>query len=53
MWLRVAFTGMSVTLWLALLVQFATVALLRLGLGKTWLRRPATILVLASVITTA
>jgi len=50
MWLRVAFTGMSVTLWLALLVQLATLALLRLGLGRTWLRRPGTILVLASVI---
>ena len=41
---------MSVTLWLALLVQFVTVALLRLGLGKAWLRRPATALVLASVV---
>jgi hypothetical protein len=41
---------MSVTLWLALLVQFATVCLLRAGLGKDWLRRPATLLVLASVL---
>jgi hypothetical protein len=41
---------MSVTLWLALTLQFATVCLLRLGLGKGWLRRPVTLLVLASVV---
>jgi hypothetical protein len=41
---------MSVTLWLALVLQFASVALLRLFLGKMWLRRPGTLLVLASVV---
>lgn len=41
---------MSVTLWLALLTQAVTVWLLRLGLGKRWLLRPATVLVLASVV---
>ena len=41
---------MSVTLWIALLLQFAALALLRLGLGKLWLRRPVTLLVLASVV---
>lgn len=41
---------MSVTLWLALVLQFVSVALLRLFLGKTWLRRPGTLLVLASVV---
>jgi hypothetical protein len=41
---------MSVTLWLALVLQFTSVALLRLGLGKMWLRRPVTLLVLASVV---
>jgi hypothetical protein len=41
---------MSVTLWLALVLQFCSVALLRLFLGKTWLRRPGTLLVLASVV---
>jgi hypothetical protein len=40
---------MSVTLWTALVVQFATVCLLRLGLGKGWLRRPVTLLNLVSV----
>lgn len=41
---------MSVTLWLALLLQLCSVALLRIFLGKTWLRRPGTLLVLASVV---
>lgn len=41
---------MSATLLLALLLQFATVVLLRHRLGKTWLRRPVTLLVLASVV---
>ena len=41
---------MSVMLWLALVLQFASVALLRMFLGKTWLRRPGTLLVLASVV---
>jgi hypothetical protein len=41
---------MSVTLWLALFLQFASVVLLRLVLGKAWLRRPVTLLVLASVV---
>jgi hypothetical protein len=43
--------SVSVTLWLALLTEAATIALLRCGLGKTWLRRPVTILVLASAAT--
>jgi hypothetical protein len=41
---------MTVTLWLALVLQFASLALLRVFLGKTWLLRPATLLVFASVI---
>jgi hypothetical protein len=41
---------MTVTLALALALQFCSVALLRLFLGKTWLRRPGTLLVLASVV---
>jgi hypothetical protein len=41
---------MSVTLWLALVLQFASVTLLRIFLGKTWLCRPGTLLVLASVV---
>lgn len=41
---------MTVTLWTVLLLQFASVALLRMFLGKTWLRRPGTLLVLASVV---
>jgi hypothetical protein len=41
---------MSVTLWLALVLQFCSVAMLRLFLRKTWLRRPGTLLVLASVV---
>src|SRR6204780_2870914 len=41
---------MSVTMWLNLLLQFASVALLRIGLGKMWLRRPVTLLVLASAV---
>src|ERR1700735_3748911 len=41
---------MSVTLWLALVLQFVSVGLLRLGIGKAWLRRPVTLLVLASVV---
>jgi hypothetical protein len=41
---------MSATLWLALVVQMSTVWLLRLGLGKGWLLRPVTVLVLASVV---
>jgi hypothetical protein len=40
----------SVTLWLPLVLQFCSAALLRLFLGKTWLRRPGTLLVLASVV---
>jgi hypothetical protein len=43
-------SGMSVTVWLALVLQFASLALLRMFLGKTWLRRPGTLLVLASVV---
>src|ERR1700691_2610251 len=41
---------MTVTLWLALTLQFVSAVLLRLFLGKTWLRRPGTLLVLASVV---
>jgi hypothetical protein len=41
---------MSSVMWLALLLQFAAVVLLRVGLGKAWLRRPVTLLVLASVV---
>jgi hypothetical protein len=41
---------MTLTLAVALLVQAAGAALLRLRLGKTWLRRPVTLLFLASVI---
>lgn len=41
---------MTVTLATALLLQSAAVALLRHRLGRTWLRRPVTLLVLASVI---
>lgn len=37
-------------MWLALVLQFASVALLRTFLGKTWLRRPGTLLVLTSVV---
>lgn len=37
-------------MWLALVLQFASVALLRIFLGKTWLRRPGTLLVLTSVV---
>jgi hypothetical protein len=40
---------MSVTLWAALFTEAVSVALLRCRLGKLWLRRPAVILVLASV----
>jgi hypothetical protein len=41
---------MSVVMWLALILQFCSVALLRIFLGKTWLRRPGAVLVLASVV---
>jgi hypothetical protein len=41
---------MSVTMLLALLLQAACVIPLRRKLGKMWLRRPVTILVLASVV---
>jgi hypothetical protein len=41
---------MSVAMWLALVLQAASVALLRVFLGKTWLRRPGTLLILASVV---
>ena len=37
-------------MWLTVLLQFASVALLRIGLGKMWLRRPVTLLVLASAV---
>jgi hypothetical protein len=40
----------TVTLAFALLLQFIAVALLRHRLGRTWLRRPVTLLVLASVV---
>jgi hypothetical protein len=40
---------MSATMWLALLLQVTAVALLRLGLGKLWLGRPVSLLVLASL----
>lgn len=41
---------MTVTLVLALLLQLIAVLLLRVRLGKTWLQRPVTLLVLASVV---
>jgi len=41
---------MTVTQWFALVLQFASLALLRVFLGKRWLRRPATLLVIASVV---
>lgn len=41
---------MSATLLLALLLQGTAVVLLRCRLGRLWLRRPITILVLASVV---
>jgi hypothetical protein len=41
---------MSVAMWLALVLQAASVTLLRVFLGKTWLRRPGTLLILASVV---
>ena len=41
---------MTVTQLTALLVQVVTIALLRHRLGRYWLRRPVTILVLASVV---
>jgi hypothetical protein len=41
---------MTLTLAIALLVQVAGAALLRLRLGKSWLRRPVTLLFLASMI---
>jgi hypothetical protein len=41
---------MTATLATALLLQLAAVALLRHRLGRTWLRRPVTLLVLASVV---
>jgi hypothetical protein len=40
---------MSATLWLALILQAAAVALMRHRLGRTWLRRPVTLLVLTAV----
>jgi hypothetical protein len=45
-----AFWSMSVTLWLALLPQIAAMALPRVRLGRLWLRRPATLLVIVSVV---
>jgi hypothetical protein len=44
--------AMSVTLATALLLQFASLALLRMFLGRSWLRRPAVLLVLAWAIYT-
>jgi hypothetical protein len=41
---------MSVTSWTALLLQVVAVLLLRHRLGRTWLRRPVTLLVLTSVV---
>lgn len=41
---------MTVTLAIALLLQLVTVVLLRHRLGRTWLRRPVTLLILASVV---
>jgi hypothetical protein len=41
---------MTATLATALLLQLSAVLLLRHRLGKTWLRRPVTLLVLASVV---
>lgn len=49
-WWPVASGAMTVTMWLALVLQFASVVLLRMFLGKTWLRRPGAVLVLASVV---
>ena len=40
---------MSATLWLALVLQAAAVALMRHRLGRSWLRRPVTLLVLTAV----
>jgi hypothetical protein len=42
---------MTATLATALLLQVATLSLLRCRLGRTWLRRPAVVLVLISVVT--
>jgi hypothetical protein len=39
----------SATLWLALILQATAVALMRHRLGRTWLRRPVTLLVLTAV----
>ncbi len=41
---------MTVTLLTALLIQVATIALLRHRLGRYWLRHPATLVVLASAV---
>ena len=41
---------MTVTQLTALLVQVVTIALLRHRLGRYWLRRPVTLVVLASVV---
>src|SRR5579872_1023082 len=49
MWAPLVSRLVTVTLWLALVLQLVSLALLRLGLGKGWLRRPVTLLVLASV----
>ena len=48
--LPIEFRGMSATLLLALLLQGAAIVLLRCRLGRPWLRRPVTILVLTSVV---
>jgi hypothetical protein len=41
---------MSVTLWTALLVQVSAITLLRMFLGRLWLRSPAVLLVLTSAV---
>ena len=46
----VSIQRVSATMMLGLLLQIASVMLLRCRLGKTWLRRPTVILVLASVV---
>jgi hypothetical protein len=48
--LRIGYRGMSATLLLAFLLQGTAVVLLRCRLGRLWLRRPVTILVLTSVV---
>ena len=46
--LQLASGRMSVVMLFALLLQAASIVLLRLRLGKTWLRRPVTLLILTS-----